>query len=212
MKRTSAKALALLLTLAMLITCAVFPASAAKTGTLEIYPEYPEELPRNYDYIVSVSDGEGEYTIPVYNSTRKDNAYHGNAGSARRFCEFGFSGTVTVKVTSRLAMNSAALLPTSEGVNCSVSGNTITFTLDEPKNLALRLNDNDDTILSIFAESILEEFVATEGRKVLYFDAGLNNINTSKTTAVEGSNYSKHSEGRLRIKDDVDVYLAPVHL
>ncbi len=218
MKRILSTALALV----MIFTFASFPTFAATTGTVTVYPEYPDVLPRNYDYIVKVTGANGTFEIPVYNSSRKDNSYHSAkfTESTRRFCEFAFTGEVTVEVETRLEMNKVAIVPTDEGVTPTVSGNKIKFTLNKAANLALRLNDDDQTILSIFAEdkAVNDEMEAevealiAAGEPVLYYEAGLNKISTDKKkcTAVEGTHYGAvAATGQQTLSQGVTVYIAP---
>ncbi len=195
----------LILTLAMLFTFASFPlpASAAVSGNVTIYPEYPDELPRDYDYEVTVTGANGSFTIPVYNATRNKNAYHDveNTDSWRRFCEFAFTGEVEIAIRVKVPMNNYALLPSSKGYSSSVSGNTIKFKLTQPQNLILRLNNDNNTILSIFAEAPETSVPSKNDPNVLYFDAGLNNL-------VNGT-FELSEYGQYVIDGGKTVYLAP---
>ncbi len=176
------------------------------TGTLAIYPEYPDELPLDYDYEVTVSNGPETYTIPVYNASRHKNAYHDedNTDSYRRFCEFGFDGEVTVSIKVRGKMRNYAILPSSKGIESTVSGNVITFKLTTPENLALRLNADQNTILSIFAEPLETDVPKETDKNVIYVKAGLNNV--SEHSAVK---YSLTQLGEWIIPSGYSVYLEP---
>ena len=87
-----------------------------ETATLVQYPTYPDELPRDYDYEVSVTQGDKIINLPVYNASRQINSYHSekNTDSYRRFCEFAFEGEVTVSVKVKKEMTSYAVLPSSK--------------------------------------------------------------------------------------------------
>ncbi len=208
------KVLSIILTVAVILSCATFPSFATATAEIVIYPEYPDLINRDYDYEVSVSDGVNTYSLPVYNATRNIDSFDGvkNTDSWRRFCEFSFEGEVTVTIKTRLEMQSASVLPSAKGINFTVSDNTITFTLSNPENVIVRLNDDNNTILSIFAES-LEEFdyqaEINSGRKVIYFEAGLNNYNAAKSTAKMPSQISNGGQGAVRLGGNTTVYLAP---
>ena len=61
---------------------------------LDIYPEFPAKINRNYDYKVSVTQGSRTENLPVYNHTME---YHVDSRSIggdlyRRFSTFAFSG------------------------------------------------------------------------------------------------------------------------
>ncbi len=196
--------LTLILTLAMLFTFASFPMPIhAASGTVTVYPEYPEDLPRDYDYEVTVSGANGSFTIPVYNSSRNKNAYHSteNTDSWRRFCEFSFTGEVEISIRVKIPMASYALLPSSKNYQSSFSGNTIKFKLTQPQDLLLRLNEDNNTVLSIFAQAPETDVPAKDDPDVLYFDKGLNNL-------VNGT-FSPNEYGMITLNEGQSVYLAP---
>ena len=176
------------------------------TGTLVQYPTYPKELPRNYDYDVYVSNGVETIQLPVYNASRHKNAYHSSAGtdSYRRFCEFGFDGEITVSVKVKSAMSNYVILPTSRGIKSTYKDGVITFKLDKPQNVAIRLNNDQNTILSIFAEELETDYPREGDPFVIYFKAGLNNISKLSDTSF----YLNHN-GEFVIPVGYKVYLEP---
>ncbi len=169
--------------------------------SLIIYPEYPKQLPRNYDYSVTVSQGEETHEIPVYDPSRQSNSFSNvkNADAYRRFCEFSFTGEVKVSVKTRLKMESYSVLPTSKNIESKTQGNEISFTLTQPQNLCIRLNDDKNTILAIFAEKP-EEYIPNENdENVIFFKAGFNN----------SPKYKVDGRGVMTIPENTTVYLAP---
>jgi hypothetical protein len=98
-----------------------------EVGQLIQYPTHPEQLPRNYDYEVTVTQGDKTITLPVYNASRLKNAYHNtkNTDSYRRFCEFSFEGEVTVQVRPRITTDYYSVLPSSKGIKSTFENNTI---------------------------------------------------------------------------------------
>ncbi len=198
------KFLAILLTAVLMLTFASFPAFAA-TATLIEFPEYPDELPRNYDYEVSVSNGSKTINLPVYNASRQQNNYvsmEKGTDDYRRFCEFGFDGgEVIVSVTVKGEMSSYALLPSSLGLASSVSGNTISFKLSSPTDVVLRLNDDQNTILSIFAYGPETDKPSEDDSQVIYFKAGLNNTTNPL--------FKLDEKGEFVIPNGYTVYLEP---
>ena len=176
------------------------------TGTLVQYPTYPKELPRDYDYEVYVSNGVETIKLPVYNASRHKNSYHNvtDTDSYRRFCEFGFEGKVTVTVKVKGEMKNYTVLPTSRGIKSTYKNGNITFTLDKPQNIAVRLNNDQNTILSIFAEELETDYPQETDMNVIYFKAGLNNI--SKYSNVD---FYLTNEGEFVIPLGYKVYLEP---
>ena len=170
------------------------------------YPTYPDELPRDYDYEVTVTKGDKTITLPVYNASRQKDSYHGvsDTDSYRRFCEFGFDGEVTVSVKVKNAMTSYAILPSSRKIQSSENNGVITFKLSEPQNIALRLNDDHNTILSIFAEPLETEAPKETDPNIIYFKAGLNNLSITAPRSFE-----LNSAGVYKIPAGYTVYLEP---
>lgn len=165
------------------------------------YPTHPVELPRDYDYTVTVTQADETITLPVYNSSRQSSTFANikNADAYRRFCEFGFEGEVTITVTPRLPMTSYAILPTSKRIPSTTFGNKIIFTINQPIDLCLRLNDDKNTILAIFAEAPEENIPDENDENVIFFKAGLNN----------SPDYNVDSRGVMTIPENKTVYLAP---
>lgn len=181
-------------------------------GQLIINPEYPSQVGRDYDYEVTITQGDDKVEIPVYNPARLHNSFspaNGGTDDHRRFCEFSFTEEVTVSVKVNLPTQSYSVMPTMEGIQSTFENGVITFTLKKPTNVVVRLNDNDSTNLCIFAEAPAEEFdwvaEVSAGRSVIYFDAGFNNLDKQKTTAT----YSISQYGQLNIPQDTTLYLAP---
>lgn len=165
------------------------------------YPEYPQQLPRNYDYEVSVTQGDETITLPVYNPSRQSNTFSNvkNADAYRRFCEFSFEGEITVTVTSRLPFSSYAVLPTSKRIPSTTFGNKIIFTLNQPTDVVVRLNEDKNTILAIFAEAPETDIPDENDENVIFFKAGLNN----------SPFYNLDSRAVMQVPANKTVYLAP---
>ena len=181
----------------VLMFALAIPVSANSNQLIE-YPEYPDYLPRNYDYAVSVTQGENTIDIPVYDSCRQDEVFLDD--KYRRFCEFAFEGeAVTIDVTVNIDMTSFEVLPSSKKIPATVSGNVISITLAEPENLVLRLNEDYNTVLTIIAEAPETDVPSKNDEGVIYCDAGLNNITGGEIT----------DDGELIVTNDQTLYLAP---
>ena len=164
----------------------------AQTQLIE-YPEYPEEaIPRDYDYFVKVTQGEKTIEIPVYNRTIGSNYFISNVRDGdihRRYAEFAFSGDpVTIEVTANLDFNRVSVMPSSKGIDFKVDGNKITYTIDKPQTTMIKLNDNRDTILAIFAEEpeyeddIPDKALST----VHYYEAGVHEPENGEIILTSG--------------------------
>ena len=171
----------------------------AQTQLIE-YPEYPEEaIPRDYDYYVKVTQGSKTIEIPVYNRTIGSNYFISNMVDGdvhRRYAEFAFSGDpVTIEVTANISFDKVSVMPSSEGIDFTVKGNVITYTIKEPQTTMIKLNDDRDTILAIFAEEPeYEDDIPNRAlASTYYFEAGYHEI--------EG--------GEIILQSNESLYLAP---
>jgi len=105
---------------------------------------------------------------------------------------FDFSGSVTVTVTAPGTVITTALIrPASYGVQPTVSGDKITFTLTKPGNLTLELNNLPNRALHLFADSIEANPAHSGDANVRYFgpgvyDAGEMNLGTGQTIYIAG--------------------------
>ena len=117
---------------------------------LVIYKEFPAQINRNYDYKVSVTQGDQTHSIPVYSHTMEyDSSGRGVGGDYyRRFSQFAFSGKqVRVDIKVGVDFSTSAKQFESEFKN-----GVISVYLDKPDYFGIRLDDDDNTILSVFAD------------------------------------------------------------
>ena len=164
------------------------------------YPEYPEEaIPRDYDYFVKVTQGENTIEIPVYNRTIGSNYFISSIKDGdihRRYAEFAFSGDpVTIEVTVNIDMDTVSVMPSSRGIDFKVNGNKITYTIDKPQTTMVKVNDNRDTILAIFAEEP-------------EYEDDIPNKNLSTVHFYEAG-FHEAENGELLLKSGESLYLAP---
>ena len=209
MEENSMKRILLLLIVAIFVftACAKLPNDSTSTdtvsqpeiiqnGTLIKYPEYPEKIiPRDYDYYVKVTQGDNSIEIPVYNKVVASEYFNSgmyNADTHRRFAEFSFADApVTIEVTVNLPFDSVTVMPSSKGIKATVNKNIITYTLDKPQTTMVKLNEDKDTILAIFAEEPEHETPDKNDPNVLYFEAGY------------------HDVGSIKLESGQTLYLAP---
>ena len=175
-------------------------------GTIRKYPTLPDELPKNYDYEVSISQGDVTYSIPVYDCARKKDSFNSikNTDLHRRFCEFEFSGEVTVKIRPRIDMASYILMPSPKGIESIFENGVITFKLTKAQDIVLRLNEDDQTNLAIFAYAPETDIPKEGDDGVLYFKKGYNNV--SEKSAVQ---WELDESGLFHIPSNTIVYLEP---
>ncbi len=122
---------------------------------LVIYNELPAQINRNYDYKVSVTQGDETYSIPVYSHVMEyDPSGRGIGGDYyRRFSQFAFSGKqVRVDIKVGVDFSTYTVFPSAKQFESEFNDGVISVYLDEPDYFGIRLDDDDNTILSVFAD------------------------------------------------------------
>ena len=127
-----------------------------KQTMLEIYPEFPEQVRRDYTYSVTVTQGEKTAKLPVYNHVMNSAVSRNpNCGidGHRRFSAFAFSGEqVRVDIEVKQDFSYYSLMPSAKNFRHAFKDGVISVWLDQPEYFMIRLDDEDDTILSVFAD------------------------------------------------------------
>ena len=126
---------------------------------LVIYPELPEQIHRNYDYKVTVTQGTETSSIPVYNHVMEYEVSDRSIGGDlyRRFSQFAFSGKqVRVDIKVNRDFEYYSVFPSAKNFKTEYNGGVISVYLDEPDYFGIRLDNDDNSILSVFAD--LPEF------------------------------------------------------
>ncbi len=164
---------------------------------LIIYPEYPERIGRDYDYSVTVSQGDETHAIPVYNELRQGAATRNTYGdNHRRFCEFAFQGEpVRIDITVNRSFSEYTIIPAAKNIPSEVNGNVISVYVSEPMQLILRLGntlESNNTNLAIFVDPPEENVPDKNDDDVIY---------------IEG--WYEENDNELNITAGQTVYIAP---
>lgn len=173
-------------TVLVLLSCLVAP-SLVWTQQLVVH-HAPEDVASNDNFTVKVRAPGGEWQELFCYDVQVD--MH-NPRSSSMAC-FDFAGRVDVSVTcNRREVHSARVRPLSYGIKPQVDGRTITFTLTEPRNISIEVNDDIFGNLHLFPGPIETNRPDPNDPNVIYFGPGV------------------HSPGRtLRIASGRTVYLA----
>ena len=183
--------------------------------TLIKYPEIPaDKLPRDYDYTVRIIQGDKAIEIPVYNPVYASDYFNRivyNFDQHRRYAEFAFSGDpVTVEITVHNNFSSYTIMPSSKAIPSEINGNVITYTITEPCTTVLKLNNDKDTHLTIFAEKPEENVPDKNDKNVVYFEAGYHEIEGG--VFYVGDNTTVYLEAGALVKARLDVNGKNVHI
>ncbi len=125
------------------------------TKQLVIYPEFPEKIHRDYRYEVSVTQGTKTEKLPVYNHTMESTVSRGYEGAddTRSFSLFAFSGEeVRVDIKVKEDFTSYSVMPSAKNFKSEYRDGVISVYLEKPDYFLIRLDDRDNTILSVFAD------------------------------------------------------------
>ena len=160
---------------------------------LVVYPA-PEGSALNSDFTVNVRAPGGEWQ-PVATYVVKVDAVIGTTHSPRNssMAYFDFAGTVDVSITcNHGGIQSTRVRPLSFGLTPKVSGNTITFSLAQPRNLSVEVNGDIFGNLQLFANPLEATRPDPQDPDVIYFGPGIHPLES----------------GTLRVPSGKTVYLA----
>ncbi|MBA4863255.1 putative Ig domain-containing protein [Streptomyces sp. PSKA54] len=145
---------------------------------LVVYP-IPTGVPLNTSFSVKARKPGGEWqTVPVVRARTKTINEKTGAGIVRSssVASLDFSGTVEVEVTSsKGAIGSARIRPLSYDIPHEVSGDTITFSLTEPRNLSIEIGGDIYDNLHLHANPI-EAQPEEDDPDVIYFGPGIHTV------------------------------------
>ncbi|MFJ8539987.1 putative Ig domain-containing protein [Streptomyces sp. NPDC093591] len=160
--------------------------TAAGTASAEDRPEaadrlvvhpVPGAMPINTSYVVKARTPGGQWKpVPVLRATTKTINEKTGSGVIRptSVASLDFTGTVEVQVTwSQGAIPSARIRPLSYDIQHEVSGDTITFSLTEPRNLSIEIDGDIYGNLQLHANPIEKTRPEADDPDVIYFGPGM---------------------------------------
>lgn len=189
---------------------------------LQVYPA-PEGVEMKDDFYVKVRVPGGEWqSVPTYMVKVDEVRDTKHCTEKSSLAYFDFEGEVEVSVTSKESVESARVRPSSYGIEPVVEGNTLTFTLDRPRNLSVEVNGDIFHNLQLFANPLdvnnpidgvkvkNEKQLAKKRKDVIYFGPGLHEVGTvfpvsGQTVYIAGGAVVR---GTIHVVDaqDVKVY------
>ncbi len=126
-----------------------------KQTQLVIYPELPSQVRRNYDYKVSVTQGDKTASIPVYNHVMEYAEYGRGIGGDhyRRYAMFAFSGEETrIDIKVGKDFSYYTVMPSAKNFKTTYKDGVISVYLDKPDYFMIRLDEDDNSVLSVAAD------------------------------------------------------------
>jgi hypothetical protein len=161
------------------LATAANPASAQQATaeeTLVTYP-VPEGIAQNGGFDVRVRTEKGEWQrLGVYNTRLKLIDAATGAGplhdSAVAF--FDFAGTAEVQVTyTKGAIEKARIRPLSHEIEPQIDGDSLKFTITEPRKLVIEVNDEVYDCLHLIANPLETDAPSPDDPNVVYFGPGV---------------------------------------
>ncbi|KAK7420343.1 hypothetical protein QQX98_002766 [Neonectria punicea] len=95
---------------------------------------------------------------------------------------FDFSGSVEVSATYKNGqVTEARVRPNSFGIATKISKDTVKFTLNQPENVVLQINDEIFDVLHLFSNPIEDNAPSSDDPNVVYYGPGLHKSSESLT-------------------------------
>lgn len=185
----------------LLLICIVilFVAESFAQTSLTVYPA-PEGVEMKDDFTVKVRVPGGEWQdVPTYMVKVDEVRGTKHCVEKSSMSYFDFEGQVEVAVTSNNGpVETARVRPLSYGIVPEVEGNTLTFSLDRPRNLSVEVNGDIFHNLQLFANPIdvnnpidgvkikNEKQLAKKRKDVIYFGPGLHDLGKDTVYVASG--------------------------
>lgn len=170
------------------------PAHAADLPANQlVIPPAVNEMPRSSDFTVKVrAAGQDWQEVPAYLTKVAQVVETRLTPRNTTFASFDFSGAVDISITAnKSAIDAARIRPLSYGIKPVVNGNTIAFSLDQPRNLSIEINGDIFHNLHLFANEVETSVPDKDTPNVIYYGPGMHKIGnldvpSGKTVYVDG--------------------------
>jgi hypothetical protein len=166
---------------ALLFLLLIFSVSLYSSDKLVVYTA-PQGALLNKDFSVKVRQLGNEWQVVPNHLIKVDEVretkHHVEEAS---MAYFDFSGEVEVSVTfNNGPISKARIRPLSYGIEPVVKGNTLTFKLDQPRNLSVEVNGDIFHNLHLFANPIVENIPNRNDQDVIFFGPGIHEFENDK--------------------------------
>ncbi len=152
------------------------------------YPA-PEGVEMKKDFTVDVRTPDGKWqNVPTYMvkvDEVKETKHHVEKSSLGYF---DFEGNAEVRIISHTAVKEARVRPLSYNIVPEITGDTIYFTLDTPRNLSIEVNGNIFHNLHLFANPIDKNTPKKKNNKnLIYFAPGVHQLSGDTLNIASGT-------------------------
>lgn len=197
---------------AVMRSIAGYNVSGVTGNQVNVYPA-PKGVNLNDDFSVKVRvPGQEWQKLDDYLIKVDEVKTTAHAPQNTSMASFDFNGKVDVSVTSNHGdIKSARVRPLSYRIVPEVKGNTLTFSLSQPKNLSVEVNGDIFHNLQLFANPIETNRPSQKDTNVIYFGPGIHEIPSAvlkvpsgKTVYLAGGAVLR---GQILIKDVQNVHV-----
>lgn len=166
-----------LTTMLLLVFCGTFKMTAQELVVYKTTDAILKSM-HNDDFSVKVRKPGGAWKdLFEYNVKVDQVVGTGHSVQNASMASFDFSGKVEVAVTlNKGNINSARVRPLSKGIKTQIDKNTLYFTLTNPANLSVEINDDIFHNLHLFANPIEKDVPNPKDPNVIYFGPGIHEI------------------------------------
>ena len=202
----------------LFLVATLLAAPALGIDNVTVYPSADSSL-LSQDFTMQV----GGKSVPVYvervapqDKTARSSAMDNKAQTGQFFEEaafayFDMSGSAQVSVTYKSPVTTARILPAALGIRPAIHGKTVTFTLSQPQNLTLEVNNVLVRTLQIFANPPESEAPSPQDPKVFVFNPGQHEVSNWQMPAGKSVIYfapGMHTIDNLTLRDGQTLYIA----
>jgi hypothetical protein len=157
---------------------------------LVTYPR-PATMPTNTSFQVKVRVPDGDWqTLDVYRPQLEE--INATTGSGKVYNSsmvyFDFRGSVEIEVTYlKGGTTKARLRPDALGITPELLGDTLRFTLDEPRDVVVQINDEIFDCLHLITNQVDSSPPAADDPDVIYFGPGVHSVTGGVLTVPSGT-------------------------
>ncbi len=155
----------------LLLIFIIGAAQATLYAAVVVYPQ-PAGYAASKDYRIVISQDGRQYETFIYVSDAQFPKV--NKSQTTQFSSFSFTGTITIRVEKLQGFfERCEVLPTAKNIKPLREGNTISFQLSKPENLAVEFDKSIQHPLLIFANPMESDIPDPTDVNVMYFGPGI---------------------------------------
>ncbi|MDY0399972.1 MAG: glycosyl hydrolase family 28 protein [Bacilli bacterium] len=122
---------------------------------------------------------------------------------------FDFEGRVTIEISLPYAVNAAKVSPLAYEISPTITGNSLSFIIEQPANYVIEINDDSTKVIHLFANPLEKDIPNPDDENVVYlapglYDAGSIPLTAGQTLYISGGAYV-YGSIRTELIDDITI-------